>query len=442
MVEGHVGQKKIMDAYRDPKLLAVFALGICSGLPNALVFGTLSIWLREEGLSRAAIGAIGLVGTAYALNFLFGPIADRVGVPVLRKVLGRRRSWGILLLGLLIVSLMALSGLEPANNLPLFATVVLSVACLSAALDVVIDASRIEYLPPERQAAGAAMATYGWMTGASVAGGVGALLIADWLGWAMAYKAMATVLLIGPLAYWLAGEPSRRGDARESDRVGVGDWISTAVLAPLRDFAKRDGWVLILLFVVFFKFGDAMLGRMANVFYLDIGFGKTEIAEVSKAYGLIAFLIGGGLGGLLAARAGTHRALLVAGLAMAATNLLYYWLAASGADRSLFILAVAGDNFTSGLATTIFVAYLSSLCSISFTATQYALLASIGNLARVQLGSLSGVVVDGMGGDWGVFFLITVAAATPGLWLAWIVGRRHQGRIRHNGREPGRPATD
>ncbi len=425
MSQDHAFRLKMPVAYADSKLLAVFTLGICSGLPSALVFGTLSIWLREEGVSRTAIGVIGLIGTAYAFNFLFGPIADRVRLPFLQDRFGRRRSWGFVLQGLLIGAVLVLSEMDPTRGLTGFALAALAVAVLSAAQDVVIDASRIEYLPDNRQAAGAAMATYGWMTGASIAGGVAALFLADAFGWSVAYKAMAALLLLGPITYWLAGEPERAANQEKGKDLSYQDWVTTAVIAPLLDFAKRDGWVLILMFIVFFKFGDAMLGRMANVFYLDIGFEKTEIAEISKAYGLIALLIGGGLGGLLAAKAGTHRALLAAGIAMAATNMLYYWLAESGADRQIFILAVVGDNFTGGLATTIFVAYLSSLCSLAFTATQYALLASIGNFARVQLGSVSGVVVDGMGGDWGVFFILTIVAALPGLWLAWQVGRRH-----------------
>lgn len=419
------GRISALRAYADPRLLAVFSLGVTSGLPNALVFGTLAVWLREEGLSRTSIGAIGLVGTAYALNFLFGPLADRAGFPVLGRLWGRRRGWAIPLQVALAAMLWVLSGLSPTADLTIFAGTVLAVACLSAAQDVVIDASRIEYLPPERQAAGAAMATYGWMTGASVAGGFVSLNIAELTDWGTAYKVMALLMMIGPVTYWIAGEPERG----ETGAIPAArHWLRDAVVAPFKDFKARDGWVLILLFVIFFKFGDAMLGRMANVFYIDIGFGKSDIAEISKLYGLGAFLIGGGLGGILAARAGTFPALLSAGVAMAATNFLYYLLAGSGADRTLFILAVAGDNLTGGLATTVFVAYLSSLCSRAYTATQYALLASLGNLARVQLGALSGVVVDGMGGDWGAFFLITIAAALPGLWLAWLVGGRRRAR--------------
>lgn len=428
--------RSIADVYLNRRMAAVFALGLCSGLPNALVFGTLSVWLREAGMSRSAIGALGLVGTAYAFNFVWAPFLDRVSLPGLSRRYGFRRSWGTLLCLALATCIACVGLTDPAANGLVFIGLILLIAFLSASLDVVVDASRIEYLEPQEYAAGSAVATYGWMTGASVIGGFMTLQVSSLTGWGTAYAIAALAMLAGPLAYLLVGEPAgrERGEAayaQENDPFGdapeghgFAAHFSKAVIAPFRDFARRDGWILILAFIILFKAGDAMLGRMANVFYVDMGFTRGEIADVSKLFGLVSFLIGGGVGGALALRIGTLKALFFGGIAMAATNAAYAVLAHSGHDMTVFATAVAADNFTSGLATTTFVAYLSGLCNLAFTATQYALLASLGNFARVQMAAFSGVMVDAMDGDWAGFFLMTIAIAVPGLILLGVMMKK------------------
>jgi PAT family beta-lactamase induction signal transducer AmpG len=435
--------RETASVYLTRKMVVIFLLGVSSGLPSPLVFGTLSIWLKELGLSRTSIGVFSLVLTAYTINFLWAPLIDRLAIPVLTRRRGRRRSWGLVIQVLLLVAIFSISLIDPAVDLYAFAVVIAVVAFLSASQDIVIDAYRIEYLEPEQYGAGAAMAVYGWMTGANVVGGFVALYLAEFLDWQTMYQVMAAFVLVGIVTLQVAGEPPRSGaaeaDERETalaERLAAGAesaryllartmaWLYVSLIAPFRDFMTRDGWLLILLFIVLFKVGDAFLGRMANVFYVELDFSKSDIAEYSKAFGLVAFLVGGAIGGLMVKRYGMLKALLAAGILMSVTNLLYAALALSGKSYPMFATAVFFDNLTTGMSLTAFVAYLSSLCNLAFTATHYALLASLGNFARTQFGASSGWIVDQLGGDWALFFCMTVVAALPGLaLLVWMIRR-------------------
>ncbi len=414
--------RSALSVYRDRRFAAIFGLGVASGLPSSLVFATLSIWLREEGLSRTAIGLFGAVATPYAINFLWAPILDHTRIPVL-GALGRRRSWIVAVQAMLCLAIAAMALAEPTAHAAALAVAAFAVALLSATQDVAIDAYRVEILEPETYGAGAAVAVLGWHLGAFVSG-AGALYFADAVSWQAAYFGAAVLLAVLMAVPLLAAEP--RSDTVAPRVRRVGQWLRRAVVAPFAEFLGRLGGlaVVVIAFIVFYKFGEAMLGRMAGVFYVDLAFTKVEIANYAKSIGLAATLLGVVLGGVLCARVRIVTALFAGGIAMASTNLLFALLAWTGKDYGLLAAAVFLDNLTAGLATSAFVAYLSSLCNREFTATQYALLASIGNFARIQLGAVSGWTVDRMDGDWAAFFVLTTVAVLPGLALLAVIARR------------------
>jgi MFS transporter, PAT family, beta-lactamase induction signal transducer AmpG len=435
--------RRLLDPYRDRRMATLLALGFSSGLPAPLVFTNLSIWLRDEGVSRTDIGLFALAATPYAINFLWAPLVDRMRLPFFSARFGRRRGWALFTQLWLIVGIVVLSRAQPSADLFVVAAAVLLVTFISATQDVVIDAYRIDVLSPEQYGAGSAAAIWGWHLGGTLIGGAGGLYLAQVFGWNAAYLFLAAGVGVGMLAILLSPEPPFRPpvdtvehEARVAEMLrrvswlrgrlaGATAWVYGAVVAPFVDFMKRRGWLLILVFIVVFKFGDALLGRMSGVFYRELGFSLGEIAEVMKIYGFVANGIGVLAGGVLVARIGLFRALLIAGLLAAATNLTYAWLAASGNDPLVFRVAVIADNFTGGLATVAFVAYLSSLCNVAYTATQFALLASAGNLGRIWLSASSGWMVDALEGDWAVFFAITAGIALLGLPLLLILMRRY-----------------
>ncbi|MBE0506195.1 MAG: MFS transporter [Marinospirillum sp.] len=427
--------------YRDRRMLTLLVLGFSSGLPAPLVFSNLSIWLRDVGVSRTEIGLFALAATPYAINFLWAPLVDRLQLPWFSARFGRRRGWALFTQSLLILAILLLSLTNPEKNLLMVALAVLFVTFMSATQDIVIDAYRIEVLQPHQYGAGSAAAIWGWHLGGTLVGAAGGLYLAQYFGWNVAYMVLAAGLLIGMLAVLMSPEPNCPPTAEtlaEESRAlahlerwkelpvhlrrALG-WIYVSLLAPFVEFTRRRGWIWILAFVFIFKLGDALLGRMSGVFYRELGFSLIEIAEVAKVYGLGANILGVLLGGVLVARIGLLKALFVSGLATAATNLTYSWLAVSGQSSLVFVVALASDNFTTGLVTVAFVAYLSSLCNSAYTATQYALLASLGNLARIWLSASSGWMVDSLDGDWAVFFVLTAIIALFGLPLLWVLMR-------------------
>lgn len=425
--------------YLDRRMLILLLLGFASGLPAPLVFSNLSLWLREVGVSRTEIGLFALAATPYAINFLWAPMLDRVALPWLTARFGRRRGWGLLIQALLIAALLLLSLARPDQNLAWMAMAVLFVTFLSATQDIVIDAYRVEILEPHQYGAGSAMAVWGWHLGGTLVGAAGGLYLAAHFGWQLAYQLLALSVLIGMITLLLSPEPRVQQvileeEAQQRAQVAGWSWLPQRMrhlltplyvnlVAPFAEFTRRRGWLWILAFIFIFKLGDALLGRMANVFYRDLGFSLVEIAQVAKVYGLAAMLLGVALGGILVARVGILKALLISGLATATTNLTYSLLAYSGQSSVVFALAVIADNLTSGLVTVAFVAYLSSLCNLAYTASQYAMLASLGNLARIWFSASSGWMVDQLDGDWGVFFILTAVIALLGLPLLWVLMR-------------------
>ena len=421
--DGGPGWLAAARVYTDRRVIAILFLGFSSGMPLLLTFSTLSIWLAEEGISKTAIGLFALVGMPYSLKFVWAPLIDRLRLPLLTRWLGRRRGWAILTQLALMIGIVGLGSNDPANGAWALAAWALFVTFASASQDVVIDAYRVEILEERQYGAGAAMIVAGYRIG-MLASGAGALYLAEAVSWFWVYVAMAALMGVGILTILLNPEPGRRdtGGGLAGGRVDPLQWLREAVVEPFAEFLRRGGWLPILLFVVFYKFGDSLAGIMANPFYVEIGFSKAEIASVSKIFGLGATLVGGFLGGLLVVRRGIMQSLLWCGLLQMFSNLMFAIQAMVGHDIAMLSLTIAVENVAGGMGTAAFVAYLSSLCNIAYTATQYALLSSLMALARTALASPSGAVAEST--SWVSFFLITTVAALPGLMLLWWLIRR------------------
>lgn len=404
--------------YSEPRMLAVLFMGFASGLPLPLTSGTLSFRLAEAGVSLAAIGLFALIGLSYNLKFVWSPVMDRGRIPWLTARLGRRRSWALATQLLLAAAIAALALADPKVDPWGLALAAVFVAFLSASQDIVIDAFRIELLKPEEQGAGAAATQWGYRFG-MMAGSAGALYLAEYGGWEIAYLAMAGLMAVGMATVLLTREPL---SAAPASGGGLGAWLKTAVVAPFAEFIARPHWLAILAFVVFYKFGDALAGVMANPFYVAMGFTKIEVANVSKIFGVAATLLGLIAGGAAVFRWGALRSLLACGFAQMLSNLMYVAQATAGHDVGLLFATIGIENFAGGMGSAAFVAYISSLCNVAFTATQYALLSSLAAVGRTTLAASGGWLAERL--DWIPFFLASTAAAIPGLLLLWWLMRR------------------
>lgn len=435
------------------KFLLIGILGFFSGLPLALTASTLTAWLFDAKVDRASIGLFAAIATPYALKFLWAPLLDGLRLPILTARLGRRRGWLLVTQALLALAVLAMSFTSPSINPWLMALIGVIVATLSATQDTVIDAYRVERLPAEEQGTGAAWATFGYRIG-MLASGAGALWLADHVGWEMTYGVMAAVMSVGvvitllmseaatqtqPVTSGLARGPSvsaqipvqGRDDSAASvttTRMSVTAWLNAFVVMPFRDFMTRPLWLAVLAFVILYKLGDAFMGTMFNPFLLDLGFTKSQIAEVVKFYGLIATILGTFAGGWLVGHTGMFRALMLCGFGHMLTNLLLVELARRGADIHFLTLAISTENFTGGMATAAFIAYLSALCRVNYTATQYALLSSLAAFGRTWLSTPSGWLSQTVG--WEVFFTIASLMAVPGLLLLWWIEKRKSDQSR------------
>lgn len=415
-----------------PRVLFVLVLGFASGLPLALTGATLTFWLAETGISKGSIGLFTLVGIAYGWKFVWAPAVDRLPIPLLTGWLGRRRGWLVLIQLALAGAIAALGLSRPAEALALTAGLAVLVAFLSASQDIVVDAWRIELLDERRQGAGAAMLVAGYRT-AMLASGAGALLLAEAFGWSGAYGVMA-ILILAILVVLLVAAPHEPQAPLAEAPAQAGRTLAVLranVVAPFVEFFGRIGWrtaILVLLFITFYKLGDAILGAMANPFYVELGFTKTEVAGIVKVYGLAATLIGGFVGGALCNARGIMPALWICGIAQLLSNLVFVAQAWVGHDVAMLTLTITLENLAGGMGTAAFVAYLSSLCNLAFTATQYALLSSFMAQARTVLSASSGFLAEDLG--WIGFFLATAVAALPGLLLlVWLQRRTELNRL-------------
>lgn len=443
--------RRALAVYKDWRMLRLALLGLISGFPWVLIGSALSLWLKEEGLSRTTIGWAGLIFTVYAFNFLWAPLIDRIQIPYLTQRLGHRRAWIVSLQLVILASLGVWSVSDPSANLQGVILVGLIIAIASATQDITIDALRIEQIGQRESnvmAAGAAVAVMGWWTGYKL-GGVAALTVAQGFQdagvthyWQATFLVLGLVVIVCNIALIFVPEPSssQRADVQRTAQqrlqaqwghAGVFavllSWLSTTLLSPLASFFRKNGFAIalaILGFVFLFKIGEAFLGRMSLIFYKEIGFSKTDIALYSKGLGWVTTVVFTLAGSLFAVRVGLIRAMFLAGILMALTNLLFSFLAWSGKSEWFFALAVVMDDLTGAFATVVFVAFISMLVDRTYTATQYALLASIGTAGRTLFASWSGAMVDWLDGDWGLFFVITALMVLPSLWCLWAIRRQ------------------
>lgn len=410
--------------YTHPRLLLILALGFASGLPLALTGATLSAWLVEAGVDLTAIGFFAMLATPYALKFAWSPLMDSLRLPRLHALLGRRKSWLLLTQLALIALIVALGFADPAFYPWFTALFALLVAFASASQDIVIDAYRVEILEPHQQGAGAAMISVGYRLGMLASGG-GALAMSQVVSWQVTYLAMAALMGAGVLAtLWgpKPEEPPLPPETNAAPGERFARWLQEAVVAPFADFMRRDGWLMILLFVALYKLGDAFLGAMFTPFLLDIGFTKLQIAKVVKLYGMLATIGGTFIGGFLVSRYGTLKPLWVAGIVHMLTNLMMVVQARLGANEEFLIFSIICENVSGGMTLAALVAFISSLCKLRYTATQYALLSSLAALARTTLSGASGAAAETLGWEW--FFVLSTALALPGLVLLWWISKR------------------
>ena len=422
----------------DLRVLRIGLLGFSAGLPLLLVFGTLSFWLREAGVDRSTIGFISWIALAYALKVFWAPLVDQLPLPGLTRWLGRRRSWLVLTQTAIIGGLLAMAFTDPAQHLSLLVGLALWVAVASATQDLVIDAYRIEIADAEWQGILAGVYATGYRVAMFIASG-GVLWIAAWVDpdeaqyehatWTFAYTVMALCMLPGLLTTWFAPEPAvtrasptSTTDTTPSWHIRLQVWLSTAIWQPFADFIRRYGWLalLILALIASYRLSDIVLGVIANVFYQDIGFAKDEIALVAKGFGLYMTILGGLVGGLVVYRIGVMPMLFGGAILAAGTNLLFMWLATVGPDFWLFVAVIGMDNLSAGLASAAFIAYLSALTNVAYSATQYALFSSLMLLLPKFLGGFSGTIVDTFG--YADFFLLTAGLGLPVIILvlfAW-----------------------
>jgi len=433
-----------MGAYQHPRVLGMLFLGFSSGLPFMLVFSTLSAWLRESGIERATIGMLSWVGIIYSVKFFWAPVVDRLPLPLLHRLLGRRRSWMLLAQAGIAVGLFNMAQLQPERgHLAIVAALALLVAFSSATQDISVDAWRIEAAPPPMQGVMAAAYQLGYRIALMVAG-AGALWIAADHGWRAAYLAMAAFACVGPLATLLVAEPGPRIAAQEQrqeqrvvewlERKGhwpqslqtLGSWFISAVVCPFTDFFTRYGAALAgltLAFIASYRLADFTMGVMTNPFYLDTGFSLKEIAAIAKGFGVFMSILGAVIGGATVARLGLFRALALGSILVITANLMFALFAHLG-TRSLAGLAVviSADNVAMGMAGTALIAYLSSLTSASYTATQYALFSSMYALPGKLLMGGSGFVVDAIG--YPAFFCYTASLGVPALVMLYLLARQ------------------
>jgi PAT family beta-lactamase induction signal transducer AmpG len=433
--------REVLRVYAEPAALRIFFLGFSAGLPLLLVLGTLSFRLREAGIDRATIGYLSWVGLAYGFKWVWAPLVDRLPLPLLTRLLGRRRAWLLLSQAIIIGGLIAMAIGDPQGGLRALTIAALVVAFASATQDIALDAYRIESARVEKQGALAAMYQTGYRL-AMIWAGAGVLWIAARAAgsdtgyhasaWTIAYFAMAASMGIGVLAVLLSPEPAApdvnllKAQADPTPVAPVARllaWLQSAVVGPFADFIRRYRWhaLLLLALIATYRISDVVMGIMANPFYVDMGYTKDEVAAVSKFYGVVMTLAGAFLGGALALRFGVTRILMLGAVLSAASNLLFAWLATRGHDLTGLIFVISADNLSAGIASAAFIAYLSGLTNIAYSATQYALFSSVMLLLPKFVAGFSGAFVDAHG--YVAFFTSTAALGVPVLLLVWLASR-------------------
>ncbi len=426
--------------YYDNRMLRILLLGAISGFPWVIIGSALSLWLKDYELSRSTIGWAGLIFSVYAINFLWAPLIDRLKIPILTDKIGHRKSWIITLQSIILLCLITWSLLNPVNNLEVIIFFGLLIAISSASQDITIDALRIEQIAANEKAsmaAGASIAVVGWWTGYKI-GGMLTLFVADYfenLGlinyWQLTFIFICVVIFLFNIGLLLIPEDTsnkrhlaQREDQEKFSSIGFSAWFISTILSPLSSFFRKNGLsisLLIIGFIFLFKIGEAFLGRMSIIFYDEMGFSKSDIAVYSKGLGWITTIVFTLIGGWFSIKSGVVRALFISGVAMAITNVMFSFMAWSEKSELLFAAAVILDDLAAAFATVAFVTFISLLVDRTYTATQYALLASLGTAGRTLMASSSGSLVDWLQGDWGMFFIITALMVIPSLILLWFI---------------------
>ena len=424
--------------YLEPASLRMLTLGFSAGLPLLLVLGTLSFRLREAGIDRSTIGYLSWVGLAYGFKWVWAPLVDRMPIPLLTPLLGRRRSWLLLAQALVVGGLIGMALADPRQTLGPIVWCALAVAFGSATQDIALDAFRIESADADHQAALAASYQTGYRL-AMIWAGAGVLWIAARAeiapavgqavaqgaayqngAWQAAYLVMAASMAVGVVTVLFSREPA---PVALPPAKNAAEWIQGALVEPFADFLRRYGWHagLILALIAVYRISDVVMGIMANPFYVDMGFTKDEVAAVTKVYGVVMTLVGAFVGGVLSMRFGVMRILMLGAILSAASNLLFAWLAGHGHDVTALIAVVSADNLASGIASAAFIAYLSSLTNVRYSATQYALFSSMMLLAPKFIAGFSGDYVNAFG--YAQFFTATALLGVPVLALVWLASR-------------------
>lgn len=423
--------RKAAEVYRDRRQLIILLMGYSSGMPFLLTSAVLTYWMKEVKVDLTTIGLFVLVGTPYAFKFAWAPLVDRLPLPLLDRWLGRRRSWMLLAQGGVFVSVLALAWSDPIQTPLATAAAAVAIAFFSATQDIAVDAYRIEILRDEEQGAGSATTQLGYRIALWIVDAF-ALLLPSVMPWPYVLSIIATLIIVGVITTFYAGEPQIERPVITS----AGVWLNQAVVRPFAEFLAYRGWVAILLFALLYKYGDALGGAMSRPFYVELGFSGPEIFGVTKSFGVAATIVGGLAGGVVVARYGLFKALLIGGILQAATNLLFSWLATEGHDLLVLTIAISADNFTGALGAIAFVAYLSSLCTAGMAGTQYALLTSLMAFGRTTMSAGSGWLASELG--WAVFWMVTTLVAVPGLlllmWLWRIADKETPPSTRKEGR--------
>lgn len=427
-----------LKTFNDKRYLSIFLFGISSGFPWIMIGSVLSAWLKDEGLSRSAIGLFGIIFATYSFNFLWSPLVDKIKPPLL----GQRRGWIFAMQGCVVLLCLVMSQLTADQDLFYVALIGLLIAIASATQDIAIDGFRIDCIAQDDKdgmSAASSVATAGWWTGY---GGLGAIpfFLADMTSWTWPniYLLLGALMALLMCATYLANEPQidreallEKITAKDTKQSPVFHWIQTTLVTPFAEFFNRNGVKLaasFLLFIFLFKIGEAFLGRMSIVFYKEIGFSNSDIATYSKLLNWWVTIVFSLLGGLVNIRYGIYRGLMIAGVAMAASNLLFALIAQTGPSTSLLAITVIVDGFTGAWSTVAMVAFISLLCNRAFSATQYALMASLSVAGRTLVASSSGFVVDGLEGNWSLFFILTAVMVIPSLCFLYSI-RHHIKRV-------------
>ena len=403
----------IYKTYINKTMLTLLALGFSSGFPFLLVFGTLTLWLRQQGLALSLIGIFSLVKIPYSIKWLWSPLIDNTKIPLLYKM-GRRRSWAVLIQICLFISIFCMSCINPVKNTYIMAFFACLTAFLSASQDIVLDAYRVECFTknPQKQANGVAIFILGYRLGL-IYSGAGALYLKALYNWNISYRIMAFGIFIGLFAMILTNEAVQY--KYKKFKNDIKEFLVISVIEPFKDFIKKEKWYWILILIFTYHLSNAYFNPVINPFYNDIGFSEVEIANVMKLYGMIAAILGGISGGLIINKIGLKKGLLYFGILQCLSTMLFSLQAIYGHNMKLFILVVSMENFISGLATTALVAYISSLCNKLYTATQYALLSSVMGASRDIFSSTSGLVAEYV--SWELFFIISSCMSIPAILI-------------------------